>query len=96
MSGNLENLGTLRLRIFGQGDATLVQADNMTAVRIHLTDYRRKERNPDRLHLAKAIGEIAALVDFLDTAASGNTEPDRLAEIASEILARINQGEITQ
>lgn len=95
MSGNLANLGPLRLNIFGQGDACLMaERDTMNAARIHLTDYRKRERNPDRLHLARAIGEIAALVDFAETAASGNTDPDRLAEIASEILARINQGEI--
>lgn len=91
MTGNLKNLGHLQLQILGQGDARLIAArDGYSAARVHLTDYRSRKRSADRLHLARAVGEVSAMMEFLETAASGNTEPDRLAEIAGEILARIS------
>lgn len=103
MSGNLENLGPLRLQILGQGDATLIaERDTMNAARIHLTDYRKRERNPDRLHLARAIGEVPAMLAALRKAQDLLREleaPAHLEEGAdiddtiSAILARIDQGE---
>lgn len=102
MNGNLENLGPLRLNIFGQGDATLIaERDTMNVARIHLTDYRRKERNPDRLHLARAIGEVPAMLAALramqaDFEKYGSCATLPHAGTVRDILAKIDLGEITQ
>lgn len=102
MSGNLENLGPLRLQILGQGDATLIaERDTMNAARIHLTDYRKRERNPDRLHLARAIGEVPAMLAALRAMKADFDKFGSCANLPhnstiSDILARIDQGEIAQ
>lgn len=66
MQGNCKNLGKLSLQIVGQGDARLIaESDNMTAARIHLTDYRQRRRNPDRMHLARVLAEAPAMLEAL-------------------------------
>lgn len=66
MQGNCKNLGKLSLQIVGQGDACLIaESDNMTAARIHLTDYRKRLRNPDRIHLARVLAEAPTMLEAL-------------------------------
>lgn len=66
MQGNCKNLGKLSLQIVGQGDALLmVESDNKVAARIHLTDYRKRFRNSDRIHLARVLAEAPAMLEAL-------------------------------
>lgn len=82
------------IRDFGKSPVSLaLQGDGPCFAKFYVTEYRKKERDPELMEALRAVVEVPAMVEALRELAENRSEdylhPDDLGMLL-EILARID------